>query len=166
MNGIFLNQKSKGLHLIHLNINSLLPKIDVLRYVANFSNAAVIGISQSKLDESILQLEIQISNYDLLHRDRNRNGVGVACYIRSDKSYIQKQYFPGEIENIFFEILLPKTKPIVLGIICRSLSQNDFLEILNKNFPSINIDAKKYTFLVILTQICMKIINILFMKIT
>ena len=111
--------KSKGLHLNHLNINSLLQKIDELRYIANSSNAAVIGISKSKLDESVLQSEIQINNYDLPRRDRNRNGGGVACYIRSDISYIQKQCFPEEIENIFFEILLPKTKPIVAGIIYR-----------------------------------------------
>ena len=76
--------KSKGLHLIHLKINSLLPKIDKLRYIANSGNAAVIGISESKLDESVLQLKTQINNYDLLCRDRNRNGGGVACYIRSD----------------------------------------------------------------------------------
>ena len=135
--------KPKGLHLIHLNINSLLPRIDEPPYIANSSIAAVTGIFQSKLDESILQLEIQINNYGLLRRDRNRNGVGNACFIRSDISYIQIQSFPEEIENMFFEILLPKTKPIEVGIICRLLSQNNFLEILNKNLPSINIDAKE-----------------------
>ena len=102
--------KLKQLHLIHLNINSLLPKIDKLRYIANSSKSVVIVISVSKLDESALQLEIQISNYDLLRRDRNSNGGGVASYIRSDISYIQKQYFPEEIENIFFEILLPSSQ--------------------------------------------------------
>ena len=82
--------------------------------MAYSSNAANIGVSESKLDESVLQSEIQINNYDLLSRDRNRNDGGVACYIRSDISYIQKQHFPEEIENIFFEILLPKTKLIVV----------------------------------------------------
>ena len=82
--------KLRGLYLIHLNINSLLPKIDELRYIANSSNAAVIGISESKVDESVLQSEIQINNYDLLLPDRNRNGGGVACYIRIDITYIQK----------------------------------------------------------------------------
>ena len=98
-----------------------------------------MGISESKLDESVLQWEIQIKNYDLLRRDRNRNRVVVACYI----SYIQKQYFSEEIENIFFEILLPKTKPIVVGIIYSSPSQYNFPEILNENFPSIDKDAKE-----------------------
>ena len=80
--------KTKRLHPIHLNINSLLPKIVELRYIAKSSNAAVIGISESKFDGSVLQSKIQINNYDLLPRDRNRNGRGVACYIRSDLSYI------------------------------------------------------------------------------
>ena len=34
--------------------------------MANYSNAAVIGFSESKLEESVLQSEIQINNYDLL----------------------------------------------------------------------------------------------------
>ena len=34
--------KTKGLHLMHLNINNLLPKIDELRHMARLSNAAVI----------------------------------------------------------------------------------------------------------------------------
>ena len=88
-------------------------------------------------------MEIQKNNYDLLLRDRNRNGGGVACFIRSDISYIQKQYFPEEIKDIFFEILLPKTKPVVVRIIYRSPSQNSFLEILNKSSPSVDTDAKE-----------------------
>ena len=58
--------KSKDIYLIHLNVNSLLPKIDKIRYLAERFNAAVIGITESKLDESIFQSEIQIDNYDLL----------------------------------------------------------------------------------------------------
>ena len=73
--------------------------------------------------------------------ETNRNGV--ACYIRSDRSYIPKQYFPEEIENISFEILLPKIKPIMFGIIYRLPSQNNFLEILNENFLCIDTDAKE-----------------------
>ena len=111
--------------------------------MAYSSNAANIGVSESKLDESVLQSKIQINNYDLLSRDRNRNDGGVACYIRSDISYIQKQHFPEEIENIFFEILLPKTKLIVVWIIYSLPTENYFREILNKNFPSIDTDTKE-----------------------
>ena len=54
--------KIKGLHLHHLNVNSLLPKIDELRYIAKLSNSAVIGITESKLDNCILDSDIQIDN--------------------------------------------------------------------------------------------------------
>ena len=33
---------------MHLNIKSLLPKIDELRYMATLGNVDVIGISESK----------------------------------------------------------------------------------------------------------------------
>ena len=71
---------------MHLNINSLLPKIDELRHMARLSNAAVIGICDSKLNKPISNSEIRIDNYDLLRCDRNRNRGGVACYISNHLS--------------------------------------------------------------------------------
>ena len=44
---------NKGLHLIDLSVNSLLPKIDELRKFAKCSNAAVIGITETKLGNSL-----------------------------------------------------------------------------------------------------------------
>ena len=74
--------KKRGLHFLHLNVNSLLPKIDEVRYIAEKSNAAVIGITETKLDDSVLDPEILINGYDIIRNDRNRKGGGVACYIR------------------------------------------------------------------------------------
>ena len=48
-------------------------------------------------------------------------------------------------------MILPKTKPIVVGMIYQLPSQNSLLKILNKNFPSIDTDAEKNILLVILT---------------
>ena len=44
---------NKGLHFIHLNINSLLPKIDELCKIGKCSNAAVIGMTETKLDNTV-----------------------------------------------------------------------------------------------------------------
>ena len=97
----------------------MLLKIDELRHIARLTNGAVIGISESKLDDSMLTSKIQIDEYDLLRCDRNRNGGGLASYIRNDLSWNVKSYFPKDIENIFFELFLPNTKPIVVGTIYR-----------------------------------------------
>ena len=47
------------MYFIHININSLLPKIDEVRYISNIINASVIGISETKLDETILSSELE-----------------------------------------------------------------------------------------------------------
>ena len=40
-------------HALHsLNINSLLPKIDEIRYIAKFRNVTAIGLSETKLDNT------------------------------------------------------------------------------------------------------------------
>ena len=130
--------KKKGLRFIHLNINSLLPKIEELRYIARSANDAVIGICESKLDASVLDPEISIDNYKILRCDRNRQGGGVICYVKSDLSYNTLSAFPREVENIFFEILLSNSKPITVGTIYGPPNQSNFLEILIDNMNKID----------------------------
>ena len=79
--------KNKDLNFIYLNINSLLPKIEELRFIAKSTNAAVIGICESKLDASVLEQEIRIDNYKILCCYRSRHGGAVACYIRNGLSH-------------------------------------------------------------------------------
>ena len=44
---------SKEIHLIHLDTKSLLPKIDEIRHIAERTKAAVTGMTESMLDQSI-----------------------------------------------------------------------------------------------------------------
>ena len=81
---------TKSLHLMHLKISSLLPKIDELRHTASLSNAAVVGISESKLDKSITNSEIRIGNYDILRCDRNRNRWGCLLYLKRLELYTKE----------------------------------------------------------------------------
>ena len=85
--------KSKVLHLMYLNINSLLPKIDKLRYIARFNNPSVTGISESKLEKSITHSDILRDNYDLQRCDRNKNRGGVSCCISNYLSYTEMNHF-------------------------------------------------------------------------
>ena len=83
------------------------------------TKAVVIGISEPKLDSAVLDPEIYIENYEILRFDRYRHEGGVACYIRSGISYKLNSFLPNEIENSTFNILMPHTKPITIGIIYR-----------------------------------------------
>ena len=97
-----------------------------------------IGISESKLDEPVLEPEIPIDDYKNLWCDTNNHGGSVACYIRSDLIYNILSVFPREIESVFFEILLPNYKPVIVGTIYRPPKQSNFLEVLNESMNKID----------------------------
>ena len=69
----------RGLHFLHINVNNLLLKIDELRDIVGHTKPAILGITESKLDSSVSDQEVNINGYSILRRDRNRNGGGVAC---------------------------------------------------------------------------------------
>ena len=53
-------------------------------------------------------------------------------------SYHILSVFPCEIESVFFDILLPNSKPITVGTIYRPPNQSNFLEVLNENMNKID----------------------------
>ena len=135
--------RKRGLHFLHLNINSILPKIDELRHIAKTSKVSVIGISETKLDDTVTNNEINIEGYSVLRHDRNRQGGGVACYVRNDISFNQVYIFSNETENIFFEIFLPNSHTITVGIFYRPPNQNKFLDNITNDFTKLNTEKKE-----------------------
>ena len=59
---------SKGLNFIHLNVRSLLPKLDELRILAANTKVAVIGVTESWLDASVTDSEIDIADYTIIRQ--------------------------------------------------------------------------------------------------
>ena len=111
--------KIRGLHFWDLNVNSLLSIIDELRDISNYIKPVILGITESKLDSSVMNAEVNISGYSIIRNDRNRNGRGVECYTRNDLCFNIKNIFSNSIEHVFFEILIPKVKTIAIGIFYR-----------------------------------------------
>ena len=70
-----------------------------------------------------------------------------ACYIRSGISYKLNSLLPNEIENITFDILMPHTKPITVGVIYRPPNQSKFLDIFEENLPKLNTSYREIYFL-------------------
>ena len=131
--------KKRGLHFVHLNLKSLPSKIEELRRIPKNTNSAVIGLSETKLDKAIFDSEISIPNYSLIRKDQNRKGGGVACYIRSDICFNSQNYLSDEIENISFDLLLPKTKPISIAIVYKPPTDNHFLDYLSRGLNDFNL---------------------------
>ena len=66
----------------HLNVQSLLPKMDELRAVLNDTKRPVIlGVSETWLNSTVLDAEISISKYNTYRKDRDGRGVDVMVYV-------------------------------------------------------------------------------------
>jgi len=128
--------KKKGLHFVHLNCNSLLSKIDEIRQFVLDSKPHVICFSETKIDSSVTSSEVLIDGYSTIRRDRNRHGGGVACYVNNSIHYNERHDFPCDFENIFIDILLPKTTPILLGVVYRPPKTLNFDELLGNSIAN------------------------------
>ena len=119
--------KSKGLDLGYLNINSILQKIEQLGSLLINSNIPVLGITEKKLDNTVNNEEMEIDGYNLIRSDRNRKAGGIACYVKTSMPFNYNGSLSENIENILIDILLPKSKPVTLGIIYRPPDQSSFI---------------------------------------
>ena len=63
--------------------------------------------------------------------------------MRNDLIFTKRNYFPNDIETIFIEISLPKTKPMTFGIVYRPSSQTSFLETMNEHFYKLDTINKE-----------------------
>ena len=133
--------KKRGLHFIYINIPSLLPKLDKLHLIARETNAACIAISNTWLDDIVFDSELSILNYNNHRRDRTRHGGGVCLYIRSDIAFNTREELQHQdLDSLWIELLLPKTKPILLAATYGQPKQNDFYTILERTLH------EQYTF--------------------
>ena len=154
--GNFVNDKShfecfkkKGLHFIHINARSILPKMSEIRLIASNSKATVIGVSESWLDETVNDSEIAIENYCIYRKDRDRNGGGVCIYVRSDFAFNTRHDLQApDLEAVWIELMLPKTKPILICIGYRPPKQHNFFDLMESRLLEYdNLADREFYFL-------------------
>ena len=73
----------RGFKMAFLNIVSLPKKIDEIRYSMSNKHIGLIGFSETRLDSNISDNVIDLDGYDIVRKDRSRNGGGVCIYFRS-----------------------------------------------------------------------------------
>ena len=64
----------------------------------------LLTLNEMRLDNSISDSEVKIPGYDIVQRGRNRNGGGVAMFIRSNTSFINRNdLVPEVLEQILWK---------------------------------------------------------------
>ena len=114
------NLKLKNNHRLvigNLNINSTSNKFDNLKLIIQ-GKIDILVITETKTDSTFPLNQFAIQGYSKPCRfDRNRNGGGVFIYVREDipSRELKIHNTPEDIESIFIEINLIKTKWLFCG---------------------------------------------------
>ena len=138
--------KQKGIHFIHINIRSFNQNCLNSRNFAKNTYASVIGISETWLDSSFTDSKISLDGYNtVLRADRDREGGGVCLYIKKKNNLAficGLDLYDENVESLWIELLLLRTKPIIIGVCYRPPKDNDFLDRFQRIISLVRSDCE------------------------
>ena len=106
-------KKLKGFRVGHVNIASLIKYIDQLRFYLYHKPLDILSVNETRLDGSIDNCVIKIEGYNLIRKDRSREGGGVAMYFRDHLNVKEhSDLVPENIEAVCIEVIQVKSKPV------------------------------------------------------
>jgi len=124
-------QALKGLKIAALNVNSLCKHIDELRIILRNRPLDIFIINESKLDDTIKNELVNIAGYNIIRKDRNRHGGGVAMYIKEELNYSDRNdLVPEDLELLCTEVKFKSSKPLFVCTWYRP--PNSEINVLNK----------------------------------
>ena len=114
-----------------------------MKILASKTRASIIAISETWIDNTVANSEIELEGFNVIRNDRSRNGGGVCLYIKNDIAFnVRLDLCNDQIESIWAEILLPKTKPIVIGACYRPQTDTRFFEVFEDTLSKIRSDLE------------------------
>lgn len=111
----FLNRS--GIGFVHMNVRSLLPKIDMVRIWAKSTNADIMVLSETWLRSSTPDSDVYMDGYNIFHTDRGAKGGGVAIYVKNTfQATVQlSKSVPKQFELLILKIELMKKCAIAVA---------------------------------------------------
>ena len=94
-----------------LNVNSLLRHIDEIRMLVKELGIHILAINETKLDNTIDDNLVNIDGFTIKRRDRDRNGGGVAVYLKD--TLLDKFTVREDVPKSFLELLCIEIKPVL-----------------------------------------------------
>ena len=135
----------RGFKMAFLNIVSLLKKIDEINFSMTNKFIDLIAFNETRLDPNITDNMVSLDGYDVIRKDRSRNGGGVCIYLRSSINYkIRKDLVPPELEAVCVEIIKPHSKPFLVTTVYRPPSSlPEFFDDFEKLIKAIDNENKE-----------------------
>ena len=135
----------RGFKMAFLNIVTLPGKINEIRHIVCNKNIDLIAFNETRLDRSIPDGLIDIDGYEVIRKDRSRNGGGVCIYLRNSINFkVRSDLIPTELEAVCLEITKPHRKPFFVTTIYRPPNATaEFFDHLEKLIKQIDDENKE-----------------------
>jgi len=130
---IFCKQ-NLGLHICHLNAQSVFPKIDELRNIFVGSDIDIIMISETWLKAEIFDSMITLNDYNVYRLDRlSKRAGGVMLYVKKHlkcKFSFSSNIELTKVEYLFCEIEIAQ-QVFIVGVVYNPHKDNDLSSLCN-----------------------------------
>ena len=115
----------KGFKIAHLNIRSLLPKIEEIRLLTREADLDICAFTETWISAGVTDNLIHINGYRVYRNDRETEGGGVAIYIKETIQHIlTKDLISKDIENIWVTVKPEHNKQFLVSCMYRPPSSN------------------------------------------
>ena len=105
----------RNLNIYSLNIFSLMSRLDELRLLIEDKRPHILGINEKRIDQLINDSDISIEGYDVVRRDRNKFGGGVALYVHKSINFkVREDLMKYDIELISVQVKIGSYKPFIV----------------------------------------------------
>ncbi len=130
-----------------LNVNSLLRHIDEIRLIIKELGIHILAINETKLDGSIADDLVDVEGYSIKRCDRNRNGGGVAIYIKENlfEKYSVRDDIPvSSLEGVCVECKPSRSAPFTILALYRPPDESvEFFSELEKTLQFLDNENKE-----------------------
>lgn len=79
------------------------PKIGEVGDITNHIKPVIFGITESKVDSSVSNAEVNVNGHSMVRNDRNRNCESDAFFIRNNLCCNTRNIFSNSFEHVFFK---------------------------------------------------------------
>ena len=119
----------RGFRMVHQNIRSVTRKIDELRFLVSelISRIELIALTETWINDEILDDEISIPGYQLFRKDRDTRNGGDAVFVKTDLLVTRRFDLESpNIEGLWLEVSFPKSKSFLVGTFYRPLNSSNY----------------------------------------
>ena len=103
----------------------------------------IIGLSETRLDETISDSEVSINGYNIFRNDRDVNGGGVAIYVKASLPEPTVKIKNENLELISLEIAPQHAKPFLVVCWYRPPTADDAFENLREVLKNLDRDGNE-----------------------